>query len=181
MNRMKKIIALALGLMLMLCTAAAVAENETEKTRLGSLAVGEQFTIQSKVPENYSFTVITSSELHLVGVLSAGENDPSVTVSIAYSEEYYGVERLNDLDEADIQDIRDSFLAMDDVTFEDLTTAYGTRLLKVTSGDRSFVDIYTVYKGYEMEFVLTAPGEVQDADVQMLVDFITDMDFVAAE
>ena len=102
-------------------------------------------------------------------------------VSIAYNEEYADVERFNDLDEAAVQEIRNSFLEMDEAAFEDLETAYGTRLLKVTTGNKNFADIYTIYRGYELEFVLTAQGEVQDADVQMLVDFISDMDFVEAE
>ena len=179
---MKKIIALALCLMLALCAVSAVAEENTdEKTHLGTLEVGEAFRIQGKVPDNYTFNLITSNELNLIGVLAGGEGMPSVTVSIAYSEEYHGVERFNDLDEADVQDIKDSFLAMDDVVFEDLETAYGTRLLKVTQSDKTFVDIYTIYKGYELEFLLSADEEVQDADIQMLVDFISDMDFVTAE
>ncbi len=177
---MKKIIALALSLMLILCAAAALAEETAEKTRLGTLNVGEAFTIQSKVPENYTFSVLTSSELNLVGVLSGGEGQPTVYVSIAYNEEYTGVERYNDVDEATVQEIKNSFLVLDDVVFEDLETAYGTKLLKVTQTDKSFADIYTIYKGYELEFVLTAQGEVQDADIQMLVDFISDMDFVPA-
>ena len=167
--------------MLALCAVSAVAEEAAaEKTHLGTLAVGEAFRIQGKVPDNYTFSLITSSELNLVGILAGGEGMPTVTVSIAYSEEYHGIERFNDLDEADVQDIRDSFLAMDDVTFEDLETAYGTRLLKVTTNNKTFADIYTIYKGYELEFVMTAQGEVKDADVQMLVDFISDMDFVPA-
>ena len=104
-----------------------------------------------------------------------------VTVSIAYNEEYADVERFNDVDEATVQEIRDSFMDMDEVVFEELETVYGTRLLKVTTSNSSFADIYTIYKGYELEFVMTAQGEVQDADVQMLVDFISDMDFVPAE
>ena len=91
------------------------------------------------------------------------------------------MERFNDVDEETVQAIRDSFLMMDDVVFEDLETAYGTRLLKVTQSDKTFVDIYTIYKGYELEFLLSAEEEVQDTDIQMLVDFISDMDFVAAE
>ena len=61
----------------------------------------------------------------------------------------------------------------------DAKTAYDTRLLRV-NGD-GFVDIYTIYKGYELEFVIAADGDLQDADVQMLVDFISDMDFIPAE
>ena len=178
---MKKIIALALSLMLILCAAAVLAEGTAEKTELGSLKVGQAFTIRSKVPENYTFSLVTSNELNLVGILSGGEGRPTVYISIAYNEEYNDVERFNDVDEATVQEIRDSFQDMDEVVFEDLETAYGTRLLKVTQANKSFADIYTIYKGYELEFVLTAQDEVQDADIQMLVDFISDMDFVPAE
>ena len=102
-------------------------------------------------------------------------------MSIAYNEDYAGVERFNDVDEATVEEIKESFLDMDEVVFEDLQTAYGTRLLKVTQANRSFADIYTIYKGYELEFVLSAQGEVQDEDIRMLVDFISDMDFVPVE
>ena len=178
---MKKIIALALSLMLLLCMAAALADETAEKTRLGTLQVGGAFVIQSRIPDNYTFTTITATELNLVGTLTGGEGQPEVVVSIAYSEEYFGVERFNDVDEETVQKIREGFLDMDEVTFEDIETAYGTKLLKVTQAAGTFVDIYTIYKGYELEFVLTAPDGVQDKDVQMLVDFISDMDFVAAE
>ncbi len=178
---MKKIIALALSLMLILCTASVLADETAEKTRLGTLKVGEAFIIQSKVPENYTFSKVISNDLNLVGLLSGGEGKPTVTVSIAYNEEYSGVDRFNDVDEETVQEIKDSFSDMDEVAFEDLKTAYDTRLLKVTQANKSFVDIYTIYKGYELEFIMTAQGEVQDADVQMLVDFISDMDFVPAE
>ena len=79
-----------------------------------------------------------------------------------------------------IEEIRESFRNMDDVAFEDLETAYGTRLLKVTQANRNFADIYTIYKSYELEFVMTGDA-LTDADVQMLVDFISDMDFVPVE
>ncbi len=178
---MRKIIALALCLALLLCAAAVQADETEAKTRLGTLKVGEEFTIRSKVPENYIFSLVTSTELNLVGILTGGAGQPIITVSIAYNEDYAGVERFNDVDEATVQEIKDSFLEMDEVVFEDLVTAYGTRLLKVTQANRSFADIYTIYKGYELEFILSAQGEVQDEDIRMLVDFISDMDFVPAE
>lgn len=178
---MKKILALTLALMMIVCSAAVMAEDAAEKTRLGSLKVGEAFTIQSKVPENYTFRSITSNDLNLIGILYGGEDKPVVTISIAYNDEYSGVERFNDLDETAVRKIRESFENMDDVVFEDLETSYGTRLLKVTQANRTFADIYTVYKGYELEFVLTAQEEVKDEDIRMLVDFISEMDFVAAE
>ena len=177
---MKKTIALALSLILLLCTTAAMAEA-AGKTDLGTLKVGEAFVIRSRLPENYTFDLVSSSELNLVGTLSAGENQPVIYISIAYSEEYADVERFNDLDEATVQEIKNSFLDMDSVQFEDLETAHGTRLLKVLQANKSFVDIYTIYKGYELEFVLVAEGEATDADIRMLVDFISDMEFVAVE
>lgn len=175
---MKKITALALSLMMILCAVCAFAED-TGKTEIGTLKVGEAFSIQSKIPEGYTYMPVRSSELNMVGILSAGEGRPAMTVSIAYNEEYAGVERFNDVDDATVEEIRDSFReAGEDLTFEDLETAYGTRLLKVAGN--GFVDIYTIYKGYELEFVLTGDA-LTDADVQMLVDFISDMDFITAE
>ena len=102
--------------------------------------------------------------------------------SISYNEEYDDVERFNDVDEATVEEIKYSFLDMDEgVVFEDLETAYGTRLLKATAPEKHFIDIYTIYKSYELEFVLTPGADpLSDADVQMLVDFISDMEFVPA-
>ena len=175
---MKRITARALSLIMILCAVCAFAED-TGKTEIGTLKVSEAFSIQSKVPEGYAYMPVTATELNMVGILSAGEGKPAVYVSIAYNEEYEGVERFNDVDETVVEEIRESFREADEeVTFQDLETAYGTRLLKVT-GD-GFVDIYTIYKSYELEFVMT--GEAfTDADVQMLVDFISDMDFVTVE
>ena len=175
---MKKITALALSLIMILCAVCALAED-TGKTEIGTLRVAEAFSIQSKMPEGYRYMPVRTGELNMVGILSAGEGKPSVTISIAYNEEYDGIERFNDVDEATVEEIRESFLDSDEeVTFADMETAYGTRLLKV-SGD-GFVDIYTIYKSYELEFVMTGDA-LTDADVKMLVDFISDMDFVAVD
>ena len=106
---MRKIIALALCLALLLCAAAVQADETEAKTRLGTLKVGEEFTIRSKVPENYIFSLVTSTELNLVGILTGGAGQPIITVSIAYNEDYAGVERFNDVDEATVEEIRESF------------------------------------------------------------------------
>ena len=86
-------------------------------------------------------------------------------------------------------------MQMDDVKFEYRETGLGTKILVVTEddsdedGDTDFVDIYSIYKGFETEFVMT-PGKdpaAEDDDVdmtedqiKMLVDFITGIDFVDA-
>ncbi|MBR2659852.1 MAG: hypothetical protein IKH81_01435 [Clostridia bacterium] len=175
---MKKFTALALSLIMILCAVCAFAED-TGKTEMGTLKVGEAFSIQSRMPEGYTYMPVKATELNMVGILSAGAGRPVVTISIAYNEEYADTERFNDVDEAVVEEIRESFREADpEVVFEDLETAYGTRLLKV-AGD-GFVDIYTVYKGYELEFVMSG-STIEAADVQMLVDFISDMDFVGVE
>ena len=178
---MKKIIALVLSLMMVLCAFSALAEETTvEKTDMGVLDVNGTFKIQSKLPEGYSYEPVEVSDLSMFGLLTAGEDKPVIMMSIAYNEQYADVERFNDLPEEAVELIRESFKEEDEeATFEDLETAYGTRLLKVTDPD--FVDIYTVYKGYEMEFYIFTVTEegITDADVKMLVDFISDMDFVA--
>ena len=175
---MKKITALALSLIMILCAVCALAESD-DKAELGSLNVGQAFIIKSKLPEGYSYAPFEKTELNIIGLLSAGEGRPMVTVSIAYNEEYAGVERFNDVDEATVEEIRESFRDADpDVVFEDMKTDYDTRLLKATGN--GFVDIYTIYKSYELEFVMGGEN-LTDADVQMLVDFISDMDFVPVE
>ena len=183
---MKKITALVLSLMMVLCAFGALAEGETvEKTGIGILNVGETFVIQSKIPEGYSFEPFAATDLGLIGSLTAEDmSKPVIVVSIAYNEEYADIERFNDLSEEDVEYIRWSFQDEEEaeLIFEDLETAHGTRLLKVIDVD--YVDLYTIYKGYEMEFLMTHPdpeNEITEADIQMLVDFISDMDFVAVE
>ena len=175
---MKKFLMIALSLMMVLSVAAAAGETSDMTT----LKVNKVFTIQSKIPEGYSYQLIIDEELYMIGMLTGDAGKPQVTISIAYNEEYDDVERFNDVDEATVEQIKDSFLEMDEgVVFEDVETAYGTRLLKATDPEKDFVDIYTIYKSYELEFVLTPGAEpLSDADVQMLVDFISDMEFVPA-
>lgn len=173
---MKKILMIALSLVMILGVAAAAAEN----AEMTTLKVNEVFTIQGKIPEGYSYQALKDEALSIIGMLIGEVGKPMVTVSIAYNEEYDEVGRFNDVDDMTVEEIKASFLEMDDgVVFEDLETAHGTRLLKATDQEKDFVDIYTIYKSYELEFVLTPGAEpLSDADVQMLVDFISDIEFV---
>ena len=175
---MKKILMIALSLVLILGVAAASGET----AELTTLKVNEAFEIRSKLPEGYSYQTLKEEDLYIIGMLTGDVGRPMITISISYNEEYDDVERFNDVDEATVEEIKYSFLDMDEgVVFEDLETAYGTRLLKATAPKKHFIDIYTIYKSYELEFVLTPGADpLSDADVQMLVDFISDMEFVPA-
>ena len=175
---MKKILMIALSLIMILGVAAASGEN----AEITTLKVNEAFEIRSKLPEGYSYQTLKEEDLYIIGMLTGDVGRPMITISISYNEEYDDVERFNDVDEATVEEIKYSFLDMDEgVVFEDLETAYGTRLLKATAPEKHFIDIYTIYKSYELEFVLTPGADpLSDADVQMLVDFISDMEFVPA-
>ena len=192
---MKKIISMLLALALLLGCGAALAEA-TEKTQMGTLEMKGAFTLKCAIPENYTLKTIEETSENLVAQLvPADQKKPFVTISIAYNDQYSDVERMNDLPEEQLRVIEDSFLQMDDVKFEYRETGLGTKLLVITEddndedGDTDFVDIYSIYKGFETEFVMT-PGKdpsAEDDDVdmteeqiQMLFDFITGIDFVDA-
>ena len=75
-----------------------------------------------------------------------------------------------------------------------METAYGTKLMvvKELQDGPDYVDFYTVYKGYEVELILTRAQydaetgmildtpPITDAEIQMAVQFLSDMDFVGA-
>lgn len=85
------------------------------------------------------------------------------------------------MSDEDLAQIEASFQAEDEVSIEYRETGLGTKLMVVTEkdDDTDFVDVYTIYKGYEHEFVLTPGTEpLTETYMQMLVDFITDITFV---
>ena len=190
---MKKIISVLLVLALLLGTAAAIAEAE-EKTQMGSLELKDAFTLKCALPENYKLETLAETPEKLLAMLVPDDQKkPAVTISIAYNDQYADVERMNDLSEERLQVIENTFAEMDAVRFEYRETGLGTKILVVTEqdedqdGDTDFVDIYTIYKGFETEFVMT-PGrdpstddgyvDMTEEQIQMLIDFITGIDFV---
>ena len=84
--------------------------------------------------------------------------------------------------------VEDTFREEEGVEISYMKTAHGTKLMvvkEVTDGI-DYVDFYTIYNGYEIEFVLTQSlanlGEpLTDEQIQMAVQFLSDLDFVAAE
>ena len=63
-------------------------------------------------------------------------------------------------------------------------TGYGTKLMvvKEVGNVESFVDFLSIYKGYLVEFNLTpnpkmASQILTDEQIQMCIDFLTDVDF----
>ena len=69
-----------------------------------------------------------------------------------------------------------------------METALGTKLMVVKEivDGVDYVDFYTIYKGYEIEFVLTQPqataGQpITDEQIQTAVKFLSDLDFIPVQ
>ena len=178
---MKKFLAILLCVSMLLGCAALA---ETEKASLGVVNVNGAFELKCALPEGYSLEVLFS-ETHfcLASVNPEDETKPTLMISVAYNELYSDVERINDLDEETLKRIEDSFRDEDDVEITSMETAYGTRLMvvKEVSDSVDYLDFYTIYKGYEVELVLIHANEgesITEAEIQMAVKFLSDMDFV---
>lgn len=193
---MKKTIAVLLCLMMLFSCAAMAESAAAEKESMGSLNVDGAFDLKCAIPEGYTLNVLNNENNSVLAMItSEEEGKPDIYLSIAYNDLYYGVERLNDLDEEATAAIADSFLEEDDVEISTMTTAYGTELfvIKEIRDEVDFVDFYTIYKGYEIEMIIThVPAddpEAEDApivpvteeEIQLAVQFLSDLDFVPAE
>ena len=181
---MKKTLAILLILSLLLGCSAAVAET-AEKTYLATVDMNGAFQLQCSLPEGYEIQEIESTGAAYVALFKADGNRPLLTLSIAFNELYSNVARMNDLDAEALALIEESFKAEDDVKISYTETAYGTKLMMIQEADGSvdYVDFYSVYLGYEIEIVVAAQDEngLTDAQIQMVIDFLSNLDFVEAE
>ena len=182
---MKKIIALALCL-IMLFSAAAIAET-AEKTELGKLNVKGQFTIKiGELPEGYTVNETIEDEFGIVTLIDAPQK-AAIILSITFDEMFADVERMNDLDAEKMDWLKSTWTEeFEKVEFEEKETEYGTKLLVV----RMFFDdgtmmgsVFTVYKGYMLELDIIPDGTdlVTEENIQAVVKFLSDMDFVPVE
>ena len=157
---------------------------KNEKESLGRLNVNGEFALECKLPEGYEIQVVNMRNTKIVAsVTSKDETKPVMYLSIAYDEMYSGVDRLNDLNADDLKALEDTFTEINDVEITYRETGYGTKLMVVRErgNDTDFVDIFTVYKGYDVEFNVT-PGagaaELTDEQIKTSIAFLTDLDFV---
>jgi hypothetical protein len=191
---MKKCIAMILCLALALGCAAGFTEEKTEKTEkelLGFVRMGGNFELRCRLPEGYAITAEDADVTHYLATVSSEEKGkPVMFVSIAYDELMSGVDRLNDLDEAALKKIEASFREEDEVEITYRETAHGTKLMVVreVKDGTDYVDFYTVYRGYGIELVLTGayeeggePTPLTEEQIRMVIDFLSDLDFVETE
>ena len=182
---MKRIIALALALMMLFC-AAAVAET-AEKTELGKLNVKGKFIIKTgELPDGYQIVENVEDELGIITLIDA-PGKAALILSITYDDHFGEVERLNDLDEDSMTWLKNTWTEeFDNVEFDTTETAYGTKLLvvRIHFDDNTMIGcIYTIYKGYQIEIEIVPDGTdvVTEENIQAVVKYLSDMDFVPVE
>ncbi len=186
---MKRIISLLLCLALML-GGAALAEN-AGKTPMGTLDINGVFHLQCAMPEGYTLMIYEQGSDHLVALVSpvnGSAEKPSMSLSIYFDDLLSEVQRLNDLDESALAQIEATFAEEETVSISYMETEHGTKLMVVReSGEETdYVDFYTIYMGYQLEFVLYRQTDsgvqpITEEDIQMAVRFLSDLDFVPAE
>lgn len=181
---MKKTLAILLVLALTLGCAAAVAEN-TEKKYLATVNMGGAFELKCDVPEGYAIRQIESTDSAYIAMITADAGRPTMYLSIAYNELYSDVQRLNDLDAEALSEIEATFDLEEEVEISYTETSHGTKLMMVKEVKDAvdFVDFYSIYMGYEIEIVVVAQNEtgLTDEQIQVVVDFLSELDFVEAE
>lgn len=169
----------------------AVKEEPTApaKEQMGKLNVNGEFALQCRLPEGYSMQLINTLGTKINAFITSENTEkPILQLSIAFDELFADVDRMNDLPEEALKGLEASFAEMNDVEISYKETAYGTKLLiaREVGEDTDFVDILSVYKGYSIEFVMTPNPETKsqkltDAQIQMCIDFLSELDFVEAK
>ena len=168
--------------------ATPVKPEAAQKEQMGTLNVNGEFSLQCKLPEGYTMQLINTLGTRINALITSADNEkPVLQLSIVYSDAYGTTDRMNDLTDEELKQLELSFLEMNDVDITYGETAYGTKLLiaRETGDDTDFVDIMSVYKGYFIEFVmspnaLASNQTLSDAQVQMCIDFLSELDFVPA-
>ncbi len=180
---MKKIIALALSLIMLLGCVSALAESkEGVVTMLGGFSIE-----YGKLPEGYKMTVINSDEMEYEAIITS--SDPakvSYILTMAFSDEWSGVNTLADATEDDMNAVKASFYEVGEyedgeITFEEMKTGEGTPVLVAKTVDGAIAAAYTIYKSHEIEIVMYHEDEkltVTDDEIKTVIDFLTNVKFV---
>ncbi len=166
-----------------------VKEDAPAKAQMGKLNVNGEFSLQCQLPEGYTMQLINTLGTKISAFITSEDTQkPILQLSIAFDELFASVERMNDLTDEALKGLEGTFTEMNEVDISYKETAYGTKLLiaRETGDDTDFVDILSVYKGYSIEFVMTpnpaAKDQVlTDAQIQMCIDFLSELDFIPAE
>jgi uncharacterized protein YgiM (DUF1202 family) len=158
------------------------------KEQMGKLNVNGEFALQCQLPDGYTMQMINTMGTKINAFITSEDTEkPILQLSIAFDELFANVDRMNDLTDEALKGLEATFSEMNDVEISYKDTAYGTKLLiaKEVGDDTDFVDILSVYKGYSIEFVMTPNPNAKnqnltDEQVQMCIDFLSELDFIPA-
>lgn len=159
------------------------------KTNIGVIDINGAFSLQCGLPEGYLIEPIKSANDQVIAfVFSTEVGKPTLTISVAYDEAYADVERMNDMDSEALAVLEKTFTDTDptaDISYAD--TGLGSRLMMVREkdGNDDYLDILSIYKGYFVECLMLPAASAEDKtltdeQIQMCIDFLTEMDFVPA-
>ena len=158
------------------------------KEQMGKLNVNGEFSLQCRLPEGYTMQLINTLGTKINAFITSEDVEkPILQLSIAYNELYSDIKRMNDLPAEELALLEASFTEQNDVDISYSETAYGTRLMivKEVGTDTDFVDIFSIYEGYSIEFVMSPNpyaknAGLTDQQIQMCIDFLSELDFVPA-
>ena len=164
-------------------------EEATDKEELGQLNVNGEFLLLCRLPEGYTVQQNNATNTKITATVASEDSEkPVLQLTVAFDELYADVERMNDLSEDALRTLEETFAGQEDVEITYQETTYGTKLLiaRGTEDETDYVDILSVYKGYFVEFIMT-PGpdagtrELTADQIQMCVDFLSELDFAEAQ
>ena len=155
---------------------------------LGTVNVNGAFDLQCTIPDGYKLQIMSSQKTRILADLIPDDvQRPQMFLTVAFDDQYSGIEKMNDMSDEDIETLKQSFTTMNDIEFSEAQTGEGTKLLvaKEAGEDEDYVSIITVYKGYLIEFVLmpnpeAADQTLTDDQIQKSIDFLTNLQFVPA-
>lgn len=181
---MKKIVAVMLCMAMLLGCAAALAEAK-EYTNIGTISIFREYEARCLLPDGYTMTSVNLDNGGLMRVITNEDKaKPGIVLSIMFDDMYADVKKLNDLDDEQLAFLESTYTDEFEVEISYTETGHGTKLLVAKEVNGVFFDVYTIYEGYEFEIVLV-PGEEGDAlteeQIQMAVEFLTNLEFVAVE
>lgn len=179
---MKKVITFTVALML-LCSASGLAETDARETitMLGSFSI-----THDKLPEGYTVKISKNSEMEYEATIVSPEaGKPYYVLSMNFSDEWYGINTLNDATTDDINAVKNSFYEVQemddgDIVFEEAKTGEGTPLLIAKGNDGSFGAVFTIYMSHEIEidvFHADDNKKVTDDEINTVIAFLTNIKF----
>lgn len=170
-------------------TGAQISTDEaTGKTDLGYVDANGYYLLRGKIPAGYTAKIRHAYRDQLVVEMTSEDAEmPYMLLSVAYDEAFGQIARMNDMDDDALTALENTFTQVDptvSLSFGD--TGLGTRLLVAGQNDgfMDYMNVMSIYQGYMVEIIMLpgeAAGTMKEADLDLCVQVLTDLDFVGAE